>query len=297
MNGAQQSRTPLAPSATRRAAVRRQPFDLLALAWLVLLVAVCWRVGEAGLLRPGGDAAYWLGVAGATMLLSAVALRRRAGLATAIGQRPWPLLLQAALGLGGLLAVLLHTGFRFRSPSAAMALASLLVVAASAGVGLFLHLRLHRSPLGGRCSLAELERRAAFAQLEAKAMLGFAPGVAQRLAAHATALGTAGGGLLGAIGLVFGQAWRRQRLYLACRRELDRMLLLRALQGDWTAAKLAERSRVTRELVRAQLLCVERVAQHPACERLFAGWRELHLRLVLLFLAAAVVHVIVAHAA
>lgn len=276
----------------------RAPLDVLLYAWLALLTIATWRISELQLFRPGDDTGYWIGVAGASMLLGLFSypLRKYLRFLHRLGKVKWWFLLHMVLGVAGTLLILLHSNFETRSTNAAVALYSMLVVAGSGVIGRFLHVRVHRGLHGERSNLAELRARAGFAQSEMKSMLGFAPEVERRLRDFVAAAEGTGTGLAAAMRRVVVLPLLQHRLYLSCRRDLDRVLAIRAAQSGWSPAKLRERRRQARGLVRCHLVSAVRVAQYTAYERLFGLWHVLHVPFVYLFLATAVFHVVAVHA-
>lgn len=271
--------------------------DSMLYAVLVLLVLAVWRASGQGWAPPGSDRAYWLGVAGgvAMLLLLAYPLRKHVRALHGWGKVKWWLVAHMALGIGGPVMILLHANFRVGSLNAAVALYSMVVVAASGVVGRFLKLRVHRGLQGEECNLQQLQARAGLAQDAARSRLAFAPGVEARLRAFEARERASCGWPARArqvLLLPSQQAWT----YLRCAVELRKVLDRLAVRRGWSALDRARYEKQFRRLVWRYLTAVTRVAQYTAFERAFALWHVAHVPFVYLLIGSAVVHVVAVHA-
>lgn len=276
----------------------RRVSDLVLYALLAALVIAAWRFSRLGYFTSGDDVGYWIGVAGATMmlLLFSYPLRKYVRVTQHWGKIKWWFIVHMTLGIGGPLLILLHSTFHLRSVNATVALFSMLIVAGSGVIGRFLYLRIHRDLQGRRSNLAELQRRAGLAEGEIKSRFRFAPDVAERLLAfegQVLAGGQGWGRMLGRVSIL---PLRQQWIYQACAHELTARLRLLAREHDWTRNQALRRRRQALALTRDYLRCVVRVAQFSAYERLFALWHVLHVPFVYLLVITACFHIFAVHA-
>ena len=272
--------------------------DLLIYLVLAALVLGAWAISRRGLFKAGDDVGYWLGVTGGVMmvLLFSYPLRKYLRPLHRLGAVKWWFVAHMVLGVGGPLLILLHSTFRVGSVNAAVALYSMLIVAASGVIGRFLYLRVHRGLSGEKSNLSFLRARAGFDQSEARSRLHFAPQVEARLLAFGEAELFATPGWSTWLRQVFVLPVRARLFYLSCILGLRAPLRRLAAQRQWSTADTQRRRRLAHKLVRRYLTSVLRVTQFTAYERLFALWHVAHVPFVYLLVVSAVVHVIAVHA-
>lgn len=286
-------------SRIKAAAPARRP---LAIRWLLLGLAVAviagWWLVRALELTASSRTAYWLGVAGGSLMLMTFLypLRKRVPLLRRWGAaKPW-FVVHMVCGIGGPLIVLVHTAFGVGSINAAVALTSMLLVAASGIVGRFIYLHIHRGLSGAQWTLAELQAAVGFGSDEIHSKLAFAPQVERTLLRFRDDALNPGGG-----------AWRRAwnfvslpaRAKLAqrrCRLELEIVLKAKAAALRWQRAELDRKRRKGVRLIAEFLDAVVTAAQFRTYERLFSLWHVLHVPLVWLLVVSAIAHVIAVHA-
>lgn len=261
------------------------------------LVAGAWWISRQGWFKAGDDLGYWLGVAGGVLMLMLFSypLRKYVRGLHRLGKVKWWFAAHMVLGIGGPLLILVHSTFQIGSLNAAVAMYSMLVVAASGVVGRFIYLRIHRGLSGQKQSLQQLRSRAGLDESEARSRLHFAPEVEARLQAFADrqlAARPGWGTWLRQVFVLPAQMWL---LYFRCAAELRRPLRKLARQRGWSRSDLARRNYLARKLVRRYLTSVVTVAQFTAFERMFALWHVLHTPFVYILVISAVVHVIAVH--
>jgi hypothetical protein len=271
-------------------------------AWIYLLLAALlaatWGLSRLGLFEAGDDVGYGLGVAGGTamLLLFSYPLRKYLRPLHRVGKVKWWFVAHMVLGVSGPLLILLHSNFRVGSLNAAVALYSMLVVAASGVVGRFIYLRIYRGLSGEKASFDALRARAGFDRTEARSRLHFAPQVEARLQDFADSTLADPPGRLSALRRVVVLPLRMGWTYWRCRLALHRRLREIGARRQWRRDELHRRERLARKLVRRYLASVVRVAQFSAWVRLFALWHVAHVPFVYLMVVSAVVHVIAVHA-
>lgn len=239
-----------------------------------------WCVRGERYLVPDSDLGYALGVVGLALLvlLLGYPLRKRLRVLRSWGRLPHWFQLHMLLGVAGPTAILFHANFELRSLNSGVALASMLLVAASGFVGRFIHTRIHRELFDHRRALERLRREAEAARDATRAILRAMPELAARLRRfEAYALAAEADALRAP-----AQLWRVGREARATERACRRMLRRAGIPGA---------PRLVREHVRA----VRRVAELRAFERLFSLWHAIHLPLCALLFGAAIFHVVAVH--
>lgn len=281
-------------SGTPRARSGDGPLYLL----LVALVFAAWQLSRRGFISAGSDVGYWLGVAGGVMMLALFLypLRKHVHFMRALGPAKYWFVFHMVCGIGGPLLILVHCAFRIGSLNAAVALFSMLTVAASGIVGRFIYAHIHRGLLGEKSSLREVQAAAGFQHDAVKTRFHFAPTVEQRLFAFEADALRSEGGWRNDLRRLFALPYRQWRTYHACARELDQIVVKLGIERSWRRGDLNDRRHRARALLRAYLASVVRVAQFSVYERLFALWHVLHIPFVYVMLITAVVHVVAVHA-
>jgi hypothetical protein len=290
--------SPSANNEPKARAPRRRHADLILYAVIAVLVFAAWQFSKRGYFKSGDDIGYWVGVAGATMmlLLFSYPLRKYLRFTRSWGKVKWWFVAHMVLGIGGPLLILLHSTFHLGSLNAAVAMFSMLIVCTSGVVGRFLYLRIHRNLHGERNNLSELKQRAGLVEGEMTSRFHFAPDVAMRLLAfEAKTLATDARSSALAVRL-FVLPIRQRLVGRVCVRELNARLRVIAKERAWSDAQLNRRRRQSTLLTREFLAGVVRVAQFTAYERLFALWHLLHAPFVYLLILTACFHVFAVHA-
>lgn len=274
------------------------PADVVVYLAITALLALTWWISRMGYFKAGDDVGYWLGVAGGTMmlLLFSYPLRKHFRFTRNWGRLKWWFLVHMVLGVGGPMAILLHSTFRVGSLNAAVALYSMLAVAASGVVGRFIYARVNRGLHGEKVSLQELQARAGLEEEEARSRLSFAPEVEARLIAFEQSELKAELGWFTYTRQVFWLPLQQWLVYGRCVSDLRNTLGLLADQQHWSPSELQMRERYSRKLIAQYLHAVTRVAQFTAYARLFSLWHVAHIPFVYLLLISAIVHVIAVHA-
>lgn len=254
---------------------------LLALFIIALVTLFGWRVMMQPGFSSGSRAGYNLGLAGAMLMLILFLypLRKHVRWLSAAGPlRAW-LNFHMLLGICGPLLILFHSRLHIGSVNAAIAMASMLVVASSGIIGRFIYTRVHHELRGSR--LAALELRAALAD----ALVGIAGG--QVLPERVK-------------GILEGYEAHAQRIAQSVLRRTLKFLFI-GMRRRIASARIHRRlrehpdgHRITLQMD-GYLAGLQRVAQFAIYERLFSLWHLLHIPLVVLLILSAVFHVVAVH--
>jgi len=287
-----------AQPAAEKSSLQMLTGDTLVYLLLAVLIWGTWRISLLGLFKPGDNTGYWLGVAGASMMLVLLCypLRKQLRFARNWGNiRIW-FWMHVVMGILGPLFILLHSNFQTGSLNAAVALYSMLLVAGSGVAGRFIFQRINRGLQGEQTSLQELMRRAGLDREDAKSRLSFAPAVEQRLKEFEARELEPRHGLLHAARAVLWLPLLQLRTYRRCVAELETLLVKMAASQRWPKADLQRRRKGARKMVGRYLDSVVRVAQFSAYSFLFSLWHVAHIPFVYVLILTALVHVYAVHA-
>lgn len=272
--------------------------DLFVYAALALLVWIARQISLLKLFKPRDDIGYWLGVAGAVMMLILFSypLRKHFRFARSWGPvRMW-LVLHMVLGVGGPLLILVHSGFRFGSLNAGVALISMIIVALSGVVGRFIYMRVNRGLHGEIGSLQDLKLRAGLEQEGVRSRLSFAREVEKTLLDFAKKERAAQPGWRTYLRRVFVLPMVQWLVYWRCARLLREPSARLAAHLQWNEAKVREHRRLARKLVMRYLNAEVRVAQFGAYTWMLSAWHIAHIPFVFLLVLSTFIHIFAVHA-
>ncbi len=271
--------------------------DMLVYLAIAAVVAAMWQISRMGWFEAGDDVGYWIGVVGAVMmlLLFTYPLRKHFNFARNWGRVKWWFLAHMILGVGGPALILLHSNFRVGSINAAVALYSMLAVAASGVIGRFIYARVNRGLRGEQSGLKELRDRAGLQQADAKSRLAFAPRVETYLAEFEASVSNTKPSWAAHTRQVFWLPMQQWLVYRQCAAELKTVLARLQKKNNWSQADWQRHERHSKELVSLYLNAVTRVAQFTAYERLFSLWHIVHIPFVYSLIISSLVHVYAVH--
>lgn len=261
------------------------------------LVAVAWLFSRTADYAPGSALGYNLGLAGgvALLLVFLYPLRKRLRVMQTWGASKGWFALHMACGILAPFLILAHSRFHIGSLNAGVALASMLLVAASGIVGRFIYVRIHHGLYGTRMTLAQLQAEVGLNAGELHSKLSFAPQVEQWLRDFEAAVSRPGNLARGAWNFMTLGArarWVRRRAI----REFARVYRMHARAFRWDAAVQRRHLAGGKAFIEDYLAGVQRVAQFSRYERLFALWHVLHVPFVWMMLLSAIAHVVAVHA-
>ena len=253
-----------------------------ALAWLA------WVVAQGKYYTPRSGVGFYLGVVGTLRMVALLAYPLRKYVR---GMQRWGPVkhwfrVHMILGVLSPILVLLHSTFHVRSPNAAVALGSMLLVVGSGLVGRFVYTKIHYGLYGSRASLEKIREECSGQAGAIKGQLQRMPTIeAWRQEFEREAL-RRDRSVLGGLWHFLSLGMRRRLLDSRCRRSLRRLM------GRRTLPRGAVHLREIEASVSAYLREVQGVAQFSSYERLFSLWHVLHVPLIYLLAASTIFHVI-----
>lgn len=266
-------------------------------AGVALLVGLAWLVSLFRPFEAGDDTGYWVGVAGGSMmlLLFLYPLRKHFRFAQQWGHMRWWFYLHMTLGLGGPWLILVHSTFRVGSLNGAVALYSMLIVAASGIVGRFIYRHVHKGLRGEETTLVQLQTFAGMHKSDARSRLWWAQEVVDLLKGFEEQQLRANPNWKTSLRQVTWLPVERRRVEHKCSRALRGPVHQRAKAANMTRDEERRLHHKAMNLVRSYLDAVVGVAQFTAYERVFALWHVAHIPFVYLMVITATVHVIAVH--
>lgn len=256
-----------------------------------LLTWAAYMVATGKYYTPRSTIGFYLGVVGTAMMLALLAypLRKHVRWMHRWGALKHWFRVHMILGIVGPVLVLFHSTFQIRSPNAAVALLSMVVVVISGVIGRFVYTKIHYGLYGSRATLERVQEEFSGRSEDTKSRLHFAPRVEQWLRSFEQS----------AIHIersALGTWWHFATIGL--KRRLCKLRCSRELRGVLRMERHSEFRGGVREaihLVALYLKEVERVAQFSTYERLFSLWHVLHIPLIYLLAASTIFHILAAY--
>lgn len=281
----------------RTASRKLDIWTLTGYAAVVLVILAAWSLRDENLIRAKTGVGYWLGIAGASLMLLLLIypLRKRIKALAGLGSVRFWFRTHMIFGILGPLLVLLHSNFTLGSLNGQVALYCTLIVASSGILGRYLYAKIHYGMYGHKATLESLQADLSAGGAES----GGLPVVAligerlqpyeRRVLSRSRRILPSVAGMAAAPFTVF---WLRRRLT----REL-RAMVNKRLNG--AAALSHHRDRLLDSALTyldRRLETYRKFAQLRGCERLFSLWHVVHFPLFLVMVVAAIVHVVAVHA-
>jgi hypothetical protein len=280
---------------------RARPWaNFVRFAFSAAVVAVLW-IGWLGRddngLTPRSGLGYWLGIAGASLMLLLLLypLRKRMRSLRVIGTVPFWFRAHMILGTFGCVLILWHANFQLGSINSNVALFTMLVVAGSGIIGRYLHRKIDDGLHGRKAAVQEILADAEALKGRIRAHLPVADRALAQLSAFAGLAAAAPTGFIA--GLVFWPmlSWRGTLVRLRLLAEARQGIAIEGRRLGQSRRQQRRRLAAVAELVSLHVAAVQKAAAFGFYERLFSLWHFLHVPLYLLLVVAAIVHVFGAH--
>ncbi len=287
--------SPPPPQARRTSRTPRKARWLSPPSFLALLFAALLYVGftfpTERYITPRRGLGYALGIIGGSLmlLLLVYSARKRLRWLRFLGPTVGWFRTHMLLGVLGPLCILYHANFNLGAANSNVALFSMLAVSGSGLVGRYIYAHIHHGLYGSKLTLRDLQQNAATLRSTSNAFAHLPELMSRLEAAEARVLAVAprlpllGIAKLLVVSAVVAGARVRLRRYV-------RRTLRAAASGSVAQSRSVRRS--IHRYVDSRLTAVRKVASFQAYERLFSLWHALHLPLIFILVAAAVVHVI-----
>lgn len=279
----------------------RETFGRIApLAFGALVVAVLyggWRNRAESYLTAEEGTGYALGILGVSfmLLLLLYPARKRIRFMRHLGPVKYWFRAHMMLGVLGPVCILFHANFTPGSLNSNIALACMLLVAASGLVGRYFYTKIHHGLYGRRANLRDLLQDNEDSGGRLALLLDFAPELTGRLRAIETWAARPQRGVAHSMARVITLGiwgpWARLGLRLAAARALGR----EARRMQWSRARLRQQRRTARLYLADFFGTARKVVEFSFYERLFSMWHVLHLPLFLMMVIAGSVHVFAVH--
>ncbi len=275
---------------------RRIPRTKLAAAAIALVAFAGSLTRDSLPFQPDDGFGYWLGVAGATMMvvLLVYPLSKRRGFLLPGSTGFW-FRFHMVMGIAGPLAILFHARFTWRAINSGVALAAMLTVFTSGLIGRYLQLHVYRGYSLRHVAASELFDEAAAALLSLDADGDTGEEVHAELAGLLDRVRETRVGFLRSIDFAVRFSvetmLRRQPLLRKINDQFER----NAVSQGWSQSELAMHRRDARRHLGDYLQAIRNSATYAVFDRLFAMWHHLHMPLYMFLVVASVAHIVAVH--
>lgn len=266
-------------------------------AGLAAVLVIGWLNRDQDYLVPDNGLGYWLGIAGASLMLLLLLypLRKRMGALRGLGSVSVWFRMHMVLGLAGPTLVLFHSKFSFGSLNSNVALVAMLTVAISGIVGRYLYGKIHLGLYGRKAEVRQI-----LADIEImRHALGDDLAVGDRIVAQLNAFAERTLAMpRGLLATCYGIPVLTVRAHLVSRRvlrDVRRTIADEAKRCGWSRRAREQRFCAIAELVTLYVAAVKKAATFAFYERVFRFWHVLHLPLFIILIVAASIHVVAAH--
>lgn len=258
------------------------------------VIGLAWMQRDEGHLTAESGIGYWLGIAGATLMLLLILypLRKRLKFFHRFGRVANWFRMHMILGILAPTLVVLHTNFKLGSLNSRLALFTMLVVVASGIVGRYLYAKVHKGLYGKQAQLRDVLADITDLQAGLIEGLGQDRGLISELEAFAQKPAqTVNFWTVFFNAVTIGMRTRRARSRLLNR-------VRRHLSETQSSATRRQHRQHTRDIdqhLRLFFAAVNKAERLTLFERLFAMWHHLHMPLFALLAITVTVHIIAVH--
>lgn len=259
------------------------------------VIVYAWIDRDEGHLTAETGLGYWLGIAGAVIMLTLIGypLRKRVRVLHSVGRVANWFRLHMILGILGPLCVILHTNFKIGSMNSRLALFTMLVVVSSGIVGRYLYAKVHKGLYGKQAELRDvLSDIAALRHSLGNEVAGLA-GIERELGLYVPKPDARPASLLSGFfsAVTTGSRTRSSRRRILS--EVRHGMSAQSRQRSWHQ-KRAHLRDVDRQL-KVYFAAVKKAEKLAFFERIFGMWHHLHFPLFILLALTVVLHIVAVH--
>jgi hypothetical protein len=264
---------------------------------VLVVIAIGWLNRDEDSLTPENGLGYWLGIAGASLMLLLLLypLRKRMRSLRALGTVTLWFRTHMVLGIVAPVLILFHSNFRLGSINSNIALTAMLVVATSGIVGRYLYGKIHIGLYGRKAQLQEI-----LADVDAmKKAVGDDLPAAEHVLAQLNTFAQFGmtppSGVLAGLWLLPVVRARARAVRARVLADTRQIIAIEGRRLGWSRRAQRRRLATVSDLVALYIAAVKKAAAFAFYDRLFGLWHMLHLPLFILLVLAAVVHIFAAN--
>lgn len=264
---------------------------------VIATIVYAWIERNEGHLTAESGAGYWLGIAGAVIMLTLIGypLRKRVRAMHSVGRVSNWFRLHMILGILGPLCIVLHSNFKLGSMNSRLALFTMLIVVASGIIGRYLYAKIHKGLYGKHAELRDvLTDIAELRQSIGDDVAGLA-GIERELSRYVPKDTLVPASLLRgfASALTAGARTRGSRHRIL--REVRESMRSQGGGRSWSRRQKRSHLHEVDGQLRIYFAAVRKAEKLAFFERLFGMWHHLHFPLFILLAMTVVLHIVAVH--
>jgi hypothetical protein len=298
---ARNSSKPTSPHSNRFAPNATRPFSRLAPAAFASATAAtlvfAWIEREEGYLTADSGTGYWLGIAGAgiMLMLFAYPLRKRLRALHRIGRVANWFRFHMVFGIIGPTLVVLHTNFKLGSLNSRLALFTMLLVVASGIVGRYLYAKVHRGLYGKHVELRDVLDDILEVTHHLGTHLFTHPRIQEELERHVPKITSEPSSFLTSFVSAATAGPRTRASHRRIMREIRKSLSSRNARYSSTRRQRRAELREIDNQLRIFFAAARKAERFAFFETLFGMWHHFHLPLFILLALTVTIHIIAVH--
>ncbi|MFA5951062.1 MAG: pyridine nucleotide-disulfide oxidoreductase [Hyphomicrobium sp.] len=260
-------------------------------------LALGWSAREEQHITPKDGLGYWLGIAGAVLMLMLLLypLRKRFKSLRRLGSVKVWFRAHMLFGIIGPTLILFHANFSLGSLNATVATIVMLIVVASGVIGRYLHGRVHLGLYGRRAEAHDLLNDLSAIKAALSDDIGADQSFMSEVAALERFLPDPECGVLASAWAMIAVGSRTRRANRRLLRRAKEVLSADARASRWTWREKRARLAAVREHLQLWRSAVVKTSTFAVYARALSLWHLLHLPLFLLLIITAVLHVVAVH--
>jgi len=256
-----------------------------------------WSAREEQHITPKEGLGYWLGIAGAVLMLMLLLypIRKRFKSLRSLGSVKGWFRAHMLFGIIGPTLILFHANFSLGSLNATVATVVMLIVVASGVIGRYLHGRVHLGLYGRRAEARDLLNDLSSIKAALSDDIGADQSFMSEIAALERFLPDPESGVLASAWAMITVGSRTRRANRRLLRRAKEVLSADARASRWTWWEKRARLAAVREHLQLWRSAVVKTSTFAVYARALSLWHLLHLPLFLLLIITAVLHVVAVH--
>lgn len=260
-------------------------------------IVLAWSVRDDGYITAESGVGYWLGVAGAVMMLVLILypLRKRFRILHGLGRVASWFRIHMVLGILGPTLIILHSNFKIGSLNSALALFTMLTVVASGIIGRYIYSKVHKGLYGRRAAIEDILGDVEALKSQIGNDLAGNTGVFAEIEAFNAQASAApkslGAGLWAASTISLRSSRTRRRIL----KNANLALHEAAIKSGWSRRQRRKQLGVLRGHLDIYFAAVTKAQKLALFERLFSMWHVLHMPLFILLALTVVLHIVAVH--
>lgn len=261
------------------------------------VLAIAWLIRDEGHLTAETGPGYWLGIAGASIMLVLLLypLRKRLKIMHGLGRVAGWFRLHMMLGIVGPVLIVLHSNFKLGSLNSSLALMTMLTVVTSGIVGRYLYGKVHKGLYGSQLRIREIgEDFSALEDLIGNE-LARDPQIKAELHALSGTLTTTPTSSLEALRMALSSGSEIRRVRRAVKKRLRAAALQSARATGFNRSECRARIKAADHTLAIYFAAARKAGRLALFERMLSLWHAFHLPLFILLGLTTVIHIVAVH--